>query len=272
MFKWAFRSVLGVVFLGALALVITIAAQDATPFSKADLDKRAAALFVYGSIEVPHNLAASDHPQRDLFDRVAAGETLSQGDSQTYRYAFQGVLAAHQRLFQTLDDNLVFATDHAMAAQNSVHGLGISGKHDLHAASALSNFVELSGNLDNLGDAGPFRRIFLANEAYKNLTDLMVHLAPAVHSVVVNQLDELPIDNGALGQSFDVFRTSLQQAGFAQINSVEYHAAIAKGVASYADLADVVQGTIIAELSPFEHKIAGRWLALQSVSPQLLLP
>ncbi len=272
MLRWLKRGLLGLVGVAILGLVAVIAVQDATPFTEQELQRRAGALFAYGSVEVPHDLAGPELAEHALFAKVGAGQALSKDESKAYRRAFQGVLAANQRLFRALDNNLVFATDHAMEAENSICGQGIAGRHDLHAASALSNFSELAGNLEALPKAGALSRVFNANEAYKNLTDLMVHLAPAVQSVVVDRFDDLPEVDAALAEPFERFRLAFQRASFAPINSAEYRVATGEGVAAYAQLAQVVQSKITAELSPLEHKIAGRWLALLSVSPQLSLP
>lgn len=272
MLKWLKRVVLAAVGVALLALIAVIAVQDATPFSARALEQRAKALFAYGSVEVPHELAGAEHAELALFNKVADGQGLTKDESKAYRRAFQGVLADNQRLFRALDNNLVFATDYAMDVPNSICGQGIAGRHDLHAASARSNFVELAGNLEALSNSGALTRVWNANEAYKNLTDLMVHLAPAVHSVVVDVPEVLPAFDSSLSVPFETFRDAFQQAGFAPVNSREYHAAIAEGVAAYARLAEVVQTQITSELSPFEHKLAGRWLALHSVSPQLSLP
>lgn len=270
--RWATRGILGLGLIFSAILVSVIALQDATSFTSSQVHGRSAALFVYGSTDVPHDMAGQDHPHQPLFALVESGAELSTDDSQTYRIAFQAVLAANQRLFRALDNNLVFATDHAMDAVNSVSGSGIVGKHDLHAESALSNFVELSESLEQLSTVGSIRRIMLANRAYKSLTDLMVHLAPAVHSIVVDEVIELPQQDEALVASFDAFRMAFHRAGFAPINSPMYLQEIEMGVAAYASLVSQVQAIIVSRLSPLEHQISGRWLAIQSVSPQLSLP
>lgn len=53
---------------------------------------------------------------------------------------------------------------------------------DQHDLSALSNLVDMDAALAALEGAGPMRRLVLACGIYKNLVDLMVHLAPAVHA------------------------------------------------------------------------------------------
>lgn len=270
--KWAIRGFLGLISVLVVALIGIIVLQDATPFTPTEMKQRASALFAYGSVEVPHDMAKQDHPHQQLFSTVQSGAALSAEASQTYRTAFQSVLAENQGLFRALDNNLVFATDHAMETANSISGSGIAGTHDLHAASARSNFYELSNSLDQLSTVGSVRRILLANKAYKSLTDLMVHLAPAVHSVVVDEMMELPGPANQLTQTFDEFRSAFHRASFAPINSATYWQEIEIGVAAYASLATQVQTQVVSHLSPFEHQMSGRWLAFQSVSPQLSIP
>lgn len=262
----------GVGLAMVVAAVAVVALQSARAFTPPEMARRVAALWRYGAIEVPHQLAAKDDPAQNLMDRVAAGEALSDADSARYRQAMQAVLADHQSLFALLDNNLCLAQDVAPEQTNNLGTRGIPGLHDLHAASAASNFAEMQADLEALPGAGAVRRIYLANEAYKDLTDLMLHLAPAIHSVVLTDDPALPVPSDPqLSQGFETFRTAMRMASFAPVNSPEYVAAIARAQSAYTDLALQVQAQITAHLSPLEQKIAGRWLALQGVQPRLTL-
>lgn len=262
--RWVFALI-------AALLIAIIAGQSATPFSRVEMAVRVAALWRYGAVDVPQGMAAKDDPAQDLMAKVAAGTVLNAQDSAQYRRAMQAVLADNQRLFRLLDNNLCLVRDAAGSA-NNVGGTGIAGLHDLHSASALSNYTELQSDLAALDSAGSLRRIYLANEAYKDLTDLMVHLAPAMHSVVLAEAPALPADSDPeLAAQFDGFRTAMQTASFAPINSPPYLDAVSAAQAAYTDLAMTVQARITARLSPLEQKIAGRWLAVQSVQPRLTL-
>ncbi|MGV8950792.1 MAG: hypothetical protein ACOH2M_06775 [Cypionkella sp.] len=256
----------------SVAIAAGIALQPATPFTPQEMAARVAALWRYGAIEVPQQLAAAGDPAQGLMARVAAGEAFDAVDSASYRRAIQAVLADHQRLFALLDNNLCLVQDAGPAQANNVGGQGIAGLHDLHAASALSNFDEMQADLVALADAGALRRIYLANEAYKDLTDLMVHLAPATQSVVLVQAPALPLGaDPDLATGFAAFREAMARASFAGINSPAYLAAVAEAEAAYTALALRVQAMITERLSPLEQKIAGRWLAVQGVQPRLNL-
>ena len=260
----------------AAVIVVPVLLVWREPWQEMDeaaITARVAALLRYGAMDVPHEMAGPNHPQAALLARVAAGETLTVDESNKYRLAIQGVLADNQGLFRLLDNNIVFASDAGPNDPNNCGGLGIAGRHDLHAASAASNFAEMEASLAALETAGPFGRIRHANRAYKSLTDLMVHLAPAQASVMLQNQPALPAGANAMrAAGFDRFRRAITKAGFEPIGSPEHKAAMITGQVAYVGLALAVQEAITANLSPFEQRLAGRWLAVQSVSPRLTLP
>jgi hypothetical protein len=270
--RWA--RAISTLALGGVAVVVTmVMLQPADPFTSDEMAQRVAALWRYGAVDVPAQMAKTDDPAAALMAKVAAGQVLDAAQSATYRRAIQSVLAEHQTLFALLDNNLCLVQDAGADEANNVGGTGIAGLHDLHAASAASNFDELQADLAELASAGALRRIYLANEAYKDLTDLMVHLAPATHSVVVGEAPALPAEaEPELAQNFETFRSAMRMASFAPVNSPDYLAAVARAQLAYAALALMVQDRVTTRLSPLEQKIAGRWLALQGVQPRLVLP
>ncbi len=240
------------------------------PMPPDDIARRVAALLRYGAVEVPHQMAGLDHPAAELMAKVASGKALTAAESALYRKAVQGVLADSQTLFAILDNNIIFASDTGPNDPNNCGGQGISGRHDLHAASAVSNFAELEASLTALQTAGFLARIRHANRAYKSLTDLMVHLAPAQASVMLAAQPPLPPNaDPARAATFDAFRLAMTKAGFAPINSPDHRAALTTAQTAFADLSLSVQSAVTAQLSPLEQRIAGRWLSLQSVSPRL---
>lgn len=270
--RW--RRTISTLVLGGVAVAATmVMLQPAEPFTSEEMALRVAALWRYGAVDVPTQLAKTDDPAADLMAKVAAGQILDAAQSSTYRRAIQSVLAEHQTLFALLDNNLCLVQDAGADEANNVGSTGIAGLHDLHAASAASNFAEMQADLAELASAGSLRRIYLANEAYKDLTDLMVHLAPATHSVVVGETPALPAEaDPALTQSFETFRNEMLKAGFTPVNSPEYLASVAKAQVAYTALALMVQDRVTTRLTPLEQKIAGRWLAVQGVQPRLVLP
>lgn len=264
--------------LAGLALAVAVPAgliwrEPWQPMTAPEISERVAALMRYGAVDVPHDMAGADHPQAALMARVAAGEVLTVAESARYRLAIQGVLADHQRMFAVLDNNIVFAADVGPNEPNNCGGTGIAGRHDHHAASAASNFAEMEASLAALQTAGPLGRIRHANRAYKSLTDLMVHLAPAQASVMLADQPALPAGaDPARAALFDAFRTAMTQAGFVPIGSAEQDAALTRARSAFEKLAWEVQGAVTTQLSPLEQRLAGRWLSIQSVSPRLVLP
>jgi hypothetical protein len=262
--------VLPLAVVGAAAVVVAL--QPSTPFSRDEMALRVAALWRYGAIDVPSGMADDGDPAQVLMARVAKGEVLNAEDSADYRWDIQWILQQNQTLFALLDNNLCLVQDADKDQPNNVGGTGIEGLHDLHAASAVSNFDEMQADLTALATAGMLQRIYLANEAYKDLTDLMVHLAPAMHSVVVAEAPALAAGaDPELAKGFEAFRAAIGRASFADINSPTYLAAVTEAEAAYTGLALAVQDRVTARLSPLEQKIAGRWLALQGVQPRLHL-
>ncbi|MDZ7905845.1 MAG: hypothetical protein U5N55_08840 [Cypionkella sp.] len=240
--------------------------------SAAQIAAHVAALHRYGAIDVPHDMAGPNHAQRDLMRRAAAGHILNVAESARYRIAIQTVLAQHQTMFRLLDNNIIFATDAGPNMPNNCGGLGISGRHDLHSASAASNFAEMEASLAALSQSGFWGRVRHANRAYKSLTDLMVHLAPAAVSVM--QADQPPLPdtaNRTRAAAFDRFRSAMTRAGFSLINSPDYKAAIGQAMAAFEVMALEVQDAVTLQLTPTEQRLAGRWLAPQSISPRLEL-
>ncbi len=253
-----------------LPVAILIWREPWQPMTKDEVAQKIAALLRYGAIDVPHNMAGPDHAQSALMQRVADGGMLSVAESARYRIAIQGVLADRQRMFAFLDNNTIFASDAGPNDPNNCGGLGIGGRHDLHAASAASNFAEMEISLAAINTAGPLGRIRHANRAYKSLTDLMVHLAPAQASVMLNVQPDLPADaDMARAQIFDRFRSAMTDAGFAPIGSTAHKDALDRATSAFEDLALSVQSTVTDRLSPLEQRLAGRWLSIQSVSPRL---
>lgn len=263
--------------LAGLALAVAVPAgmiwrEEWRPLTGPEITQRVAALMRYGAVQVPHDLAGADHPEAALMTQVAAGKVLTKAESQRYRLAIQGVLADNQRMFGLLDNNIVFASDVGPDDPNNCGSMGIAGRHDHHAASAASNFAEMEASLVALETAGPLGRIRHANRAYKSLTDLMVHLAPAQASVILANSPTLPEGaDPSRAALFEAFRTAMTEAGFAAIGSVEHGAALTRARQAFAGLALAVQARVTARLSPLEQRLAGRWLSIQSVSPRLEL-
>jgi hypothetical protein len=80
-----------------------------------------------------------------------------------------------------LDRQLTVLTDYGADEKNNVGTFGIEGSHDHHDASAGANLAALRADLARLqqasGVTGSFTRVRAAIDAYKDLDDILMHMA-----------------------------------------------------------------------------------------------
>lgn len=234
------------------------------PHTAVEVARLSDRLLEFGAVDFVH--ASYDGAEIALFECVAAGQPLSPDQSIRYRKSYQAALLEKQGLFARLDQNIELRQDEGMQSPNNAGGTGIKGLHDHHDGSASNNIANIAGNLQRLETAGPLRRAVLANDIYKDLTDLMVHLAPAVHSVGLVPLDPLPAQTHP---DYSAFYKAMKQAQTAPVNSAPYWAALDAAKVAYGALLEDVQHKVRAANSPLLHAVSGRWLALQTVAPRL---
>ncbi len=228
------------------------------------------------AIDVPHNSFLSEEQRArnaDLLALVESGTALSPEQSRTYRELIQETLLHHQPRLVWLDSNLSVLRDVDMANPNNVGGKGIVGSHDHHDVSARRNFSDLTAALARLetanGPTAPITRVFSANRAYKNLTDIILHLAVAAQSVSVEyRPPEQDIEPGSMAADFEAMLMAYKIAQFAPVNSPVYVEQIGRGMDAYDRLVLATQARINQRLSPLERRLAGRWLALHTIAPQ----
>ena len=256
--------------LGLVGLVVT---SSAKPHSRADIQGYAAQLFEFGAVRYVHDLGTKRiEAQQALFDKVAAGEVLDAAQSCKYRSTYWHVLQNHAGRFQAVDADLVMATDYGLDLTNNCRETGIVGTHDMHDLSALSNFADLTDNLAALrAGQGWFKTIYLANDINKDLIDLLVHLAPATHAIGVHDQALVAKGDSKIVTNFNAMHAALKQAQFADINGPAYWSAVDAGLVAYGDVIADAQDTIMQNTSTLQRKIAGRFLALQTVAPRLSL-
>ena len=116
-----------------------------------------------------------------------------------------------------------------MDRPNNIGGSGIDGRHDHHDVSVRRNFADLSLALDRIeaDESWSLTRILNANRAYKNLTDIVLHLAVGVHSVSVDyQPPERPPEPGSMAAGFETMLLAYKTAQFEPVNSPAYVAQI----------------------------------------------
>ena len=246
------------------------------PHSAADVRLLTSLLNEIAAVDVPHNQFI-DEDQRSthgaLLERVESGTELSVEDSRIYRQLIQDTLFQHQSSLVWLDANLSLVSDVGMSDVNNIGGKGIVGRHDHHDLSARLNFSDLSDSLNRIdatsGVLAPIVRIANANRAYKNLTDLILHLAVGAHSVSVKyQPPDTTPDPDTMAMDFEAMIVAYKIAQFAPVNSQVYVAQIGRAMDAYDRIVLAVQARINQRLSPVERRLAGRWLSIHTIAPQ----
>ncbi len=268
--KWTALLLIVVVTVG-LAFVLS---QESEPHNADDIRRYSGLLNEIAAVDVPHNDFLSDEQRQNhtvVLDKVEDGLELSPEESSEYRQLIQSVLFDYQSRLVWLDRNLTVLSDVGMDRLNNIGGSGISGHHDHHDASARRNFADLSLALDRTEAANswPTSRILSANRAYKNLTDIVLHLAVGVHTVSVeHQPPEDQPDPGSMASDFETLLKAFKSAQFEPVNSPAYVADINQALDAYGRLVMTTQTRINVALSPLERRLAGRWLAIHTIAPQ----
>ncbi|WGW04482.1 hypothetical protein [Tropicibacter oceani] len=261
---WALR-ILAALALAAAALSW---AANRQPLERDTIAMLTDRLMEFGAVDFVHDGYLG--PEAALFACVTAGQTLNTEQSARYRIAYQGFLLDKQRLFSALDADLQLRQDQGMTLPNNVGGQGIAGLHDHHDASARANLEDIAQSLVRLETAAFTTRTLLANDIYKDLTDLMVHMAPAVHSVGLIPPDPMPQDlPDTLSGPFARFYAGMKAAQGMAVNSAGYWSALDDAQSGYADLIAAVQSRLRARNGSLLHMMSGNWLSLQTVAPVL---
>jgi len=270
--RWAAITIV-VLFVLGIGFILT---RDNRPHGARDVRLFTSLLNEIAAIDVPHNSFLTDDERRQnagLLGLVESGTDLSPEQSQSYRRLMLATLHKHQSRLVWLDSNLTVLTDVCMDEPNNVGGSGIAGRHDHHDVSARRNFADLVMALEHIDAAGgvmaPFVRVYRANQAYKNLTDIILHLAVSVHSVSVPyRPPEQDVEAGSMAADFEAMLVAYKVAQFAPVNGTVYVAQIGRAMDAYDRLVLTVQARINQRLSPLERRLAGRWLAIHTVAPQ----
>lgn len=264
MIRWLLR---GIAMVLCIALTVSFI-QNRKPIPPGQIAILTDRLFEFGAVDFVHS--GYSGPEQSLFLCVQNGETLTEEQSRTYRRTYEAALQAQQSLFRRLDADLQLRQDFGMGHENNVGTAGIAGLHDQHDLSALHNLMDLEASLAQMDSAGPIRRAWLANGIYKDLTDLMVHLAPATHAVGLLKEEDFPSSVGpALSAPFTSFYAAMKTAQAAPVNSAQYWQAIDRAKAAYAQVAIVVQDRLRARNGALLHALSGKWLAPQTIAPRL---
>lgn len=266
----------GLVAAGVLAAALLAALSyvaltyDPPPLSAEAVRERVDRLNEGAAVQVPH-FSLDDGTTRakhlELFQRVEQGQVLSGEQSAQYRLVYQELLRRHQRRLRRFDRNLTVLPDVGMQVRNNVDGRGIQGSHDHHDESSRSNFRDLRDALHQLETDGSAGSVRHAIYAYKDLRDILLHLAtaPQTKSILYQEPEAPPRDS--LDVLFENVLREYKLAQFEAVNSPGYTEHVANALDSYDRLVLAVQERVYAHLSPLERTLAGTWIGWQSLSP-----
>jgi hypothetical protein len=269
---WAKRiiSFAAIVFFAVAAIILF--KSNPQPWPPEDVRKITVGLNEAAAIGVPHDFLMRKEMRADnlaLIEKVEQGTELSAAESTTYRALFQTTLQESQKFLSWFDAELSILPDQSMEISNNVNTMGIAGRHDHHDISARKNFAALLKTLADLNKAdGSFARIKLANAAQKDLVDLISHMGVAPNTISVPYVPpENPWPNPELGEHFEAMMMAFKKAQFAAVNSAPYWQAVDEALSHYAALILAVQKQVQVHTSVWQRRIAGRFLAIQTLAP-----
>jgi hypothetical protein len=266
-----------VVVWGVAALVVAflllLLPFDPPKWTVAEISHRADLINEKAGIDTPHKTLGKKTREANLalFEKVERGEPLTAEESASYRVLYQSILKESQSKLARLDHELTVLTDFMPAEHNNVGTLGIAGSHDHHDASAGANLAALRQDLARLeGAAGVFAsitRVKAAIGAYKDLDDVILHMATAPQTKSVPRVPEAPTD--AMQEHFEALMLHFKRAQFEPVNSPAYAAEIHSALDRYVALVSLVQDRVYAQLGPVERSLSGRWGEWRSLTPPL---
>lgn len=230
------------------------------------------------AIWVPHyeidggKLRAS---HQSLFEKVETLQSLSGEESHLYRRLYQTLLQENQKQFHRFDSQLAALTDVGMNQVNNIGGHGIEGHHDHHDRSSRNNieaveksYAVLRENPYRPGDIFSIERVKQALFIYKNLNDILFHLATVPHTKSIPY--EQPVVK--MSSSRELFESSLRhfkQAQFVDVNSIVFSGEIELALNDYIHLVEDSQSLVHSHLSSMELKLVGEWGGWQSLTPSV---
>ena len=270
---------IGRVAAALVLLLATVAAgyialnYDPAPLSPQEVTELVDRINEGTAVQVPHfslddGKTRSEHVE--LFQSVERGHLLSADESRQYRLVYQELLRQKQKRLRRFDRNLTVLPNVGMGLLNNVAGRGISGSHDHHDQSSRSNYADLRRSLDALPTRrGPVSSARSAILAYKDLRDIILHLATAPHTKSVPYQPVQVAPGDTLGALFESVLREYKLAQFEPVNSAGYRVHVTNALTSYDALVLRVQRIVYANLTPFERTLAGTWAGWQSLSPDV---
>ncbi len=262
---------------GAVALVLVFIGL-CLPFNPpkataSEISARVDLLNEKAAIETPHHQLGKKIREANLalFEKVEQGQLLSAEESASYRVLYQSILKDKQKELALLDEELTVLTNYKPEEKNNVGTMGIEGSHDHHDASSLANLDALRKNLEQLekasGATASFTRIDAALKAWKNLDDVILHMATAPQTKSVPRSPETPVDE--LQAQYEPMMSHFKAAQFEPVNSPAYATEVHAALDRYDALVAIVQDRIHAGLGPVERSLSGSWGGWRSLAPSL---
>ena len=262
-------------FIGALVLAIVLLCLPFNPpkWSASEISARVDLLNEKAAIDTPHHTLGKKTREANLalFEKVERGEALSVEESAKYRVLYQSILNEKQHELSLLDGELTVLTNYKPDEKNNVGTMGIEGTHDHHDASSEANLKALRGDLARLDNAtgalSSYARVRAALAAYKDLDDIVLHMATAPQTKSVPRPPETPLDG--LQAQYEPMMLHFKQAQFEPVNSPAYIAEVHQALDYYAALVVLVQDHVHGSLGPVERSLVGRWGTWKSLAPPL---
>jgi hypothetical protein len=225
------------------------------------------------AISTPHHDLGKDIRAQHLplFEKVEKGTPLTPEESVQYRLLYQSILNHKQHELALLDAQLTVLTNYMPDSPNNVGTHGIEGSHDHHDASSAANLAALRADLTRLetasGPAASLTRIRAALETYKDLDDVILHMATAPQTKSVPRAPEATPD--AISQHYEGLMLHFKRAQFEPVNSPAYVSEVHEALNHYDALVLIVQDRVHAQLGPLERSLAGRWGSYRTLAPSL---
>ncbi len=269
LFKYTFFTLLFAIVAGTGYLLT----QPCTPYTRAEIRSLTDRLNEEAAVRVPHHSLMPDDMREahaDLIARVDKGEELTAEETLDYRKLGLANLYQSQTFLSYLDMNFQTRKDHGMEMKNNVGGHGIEGTHDHHDASARANFDEILTRLDGLKDQNFLSRIWSTITIYKNTADLVIHMGPAPQSVSIPYTPPPePWSDPEMGALFETMLMGYKETQFAPVNSAAYVTPLHTALDAYDQLVYSIQSKVAPQMGWADCRIAGNWLSIQQVAPQL---
>jgi hypothetical protein len=259
----------------ALVLVFFLLCLPFNPrkWTASEISVRVDLLNEKAAIETPHHVLGKKTREAHLalFEKVEGGKPLSAEESASYRVLYQSILKDRQSELRKLDNELTVLTDYMPAEKNNVGTMGIEGSHDHNDASSIANLAALRRDLEKLegasGVTASYTRVRAAISAYKDLDDIILHMATAPQTKSVPRVPETPVDE--LQAQYEPMMAHFKRAQFEPVNSPAYAAEVHRALDYYNALVVLVQDRVHDQLGPLERSLSGRFGSWRSMAPSL---